>query len=169
MVFAIALIVLVVGTVLFHILSPWYFTPIASNWEMMDETVDLTFWVTGTVFVIVNLFLAYSVWKFRHRKGHKAHYEPENKKLEWWLTAITSVGIAAMLAPGLNVWARFVTVPEGTPVVEVRRPAVELELSFPWQGWPARCDRYKTSHRRQPAGHGSQRPQGSGRRSGPES
>jgi cytochrome c oxidase subunit II len=68
MVFAIALIVLVLATVLFHFLSPWYFTPIASNWSMVDSTVDVTFWVTGIVFVAVNLFLAYAVIRYRHRK-----------------------------------------------------------------------------------------------------
>lgn len=113
------LILLVVGTVLFHFLSPWWFTPIASNWSMVDETVNVTFWVTGIVFVAVNLFLAYAVIRYRHRKGQQAHYEPENKKLEWWLTIITSVGIAAMLAPGLAVWAKFVTVPDEARVVEV--------------------------------------------------
>lgn len=120
MAIAIVLILLVVGTVLFHFLSPWWFTPIASNWQMMDDTVNVTFWVTGIVFVAVNLFLAYAVIRYRHRKGgEKAHYEPENKKLEWWLTIGTSVGIAAMLAPGLAVWAKFVTVPEEAAVVEV--------------------------------------------------
>jgi cytochrome c oxidase subunit II len=119
---AIALIVLVLATVLFHFLSPWWFTPIASNWDMVDSTVDVTFWVTGIVFVAVNLFMAYAIIRYRHRKNgppNKAHYEPENKKLEWWLTGITSVGIAAMLAPGLSVWAKFVTVPEDASVVEV--------------------------------------------------
>ncbi len=119
MVIAIALIVLVVATVLFHFLSPWWFTPIASNWNTVDSTVDVTFWVTGIVFVAVNLFLAYCIIRYRHRKGNKAHYEPENKKLEWWLTGITSVGIAAMLAPGLSVWAKFVTVPSDASEVEV--------------------------------------------------
>lgn len=119
MAFAVALILLVIGTVLFHFLSPWWFTPIASNWQMMDDTVNVTFWVTGVVFVAVNLFMAYAVIRYRHRKGHKAHYEPENKKLEWWLTIVTSVGIAAMLAPGLAVWAKFVTVPDDASVVEV--------------------------------------------------
>ncbi|HEY0939058.1 MAG TPA: c-type cytochrome [Steroidobacter sp.] len=119
MVIAIAIIVLVVATVLFHFLSPWWFTPIASNWDMVDSTVAVTFWVTGIVFVAVNLFLAYAIIRYRHRKGNKAHYEPENKKLEWWLTGLTSVGIAAMLAPGLQVWAKFVTVPEDASVVEV--------------------------------------------------
>lgn len=119
MAFAVVLIVLVVATLLFHFLSPWWFTPIASNWQTVDDTVHVTFWVTGTVFVLVNAFLAYSVYRYRHRQGLKAHYEPENKKLEWWLTAITSVGIAAMLAPGLAVWAKFVTVPDEATPVEV--------------------------------------------------
>jgi cytochrome c oxidase subunit II len=43
---AIALVLLVVGSVLFHYLSPWYFTPIASNWGTIDQTVTITFWVT---------------------------------------------------------------------------------------------------------------------------
>ena len=120
MAFAIALILLVIGTVVFHVASPWWFTPIASNWGMMDDTVKLTFWVTGVVFVAVNLFMAYCVVRYRHRKGReqRSEYEPENRKLEWWLTIVTSVGVAAMLAPGLLVWAKFVTVPEGTGEIE---------------------------------------------------
>lgn len=131
MMIAIALVVLVVATVLFHFLSPWYFTPIASNWDTVDSTVDVTFWVTGVVFVAVNLFLAYCIVRYRHRKGNQAHYEPENKKLEWWLTGITSVGIAAMLAPGLSVWAKFVTVPEDASVVEVLGQQWAFNYRFP--------------------------------------
>ena len=54
MVIAIVLLVLVLGTVLFHFVSPWYFTPIASNWGTMDNTVTLTFVVTGIGFVPVS-------------------------------------------------------------------------------------------------------------------
>lgn len=119
MVFAVAVVLLVIGTVAFHFISPWWFTEIASNWQTVDQTVHITFWVTGFVFVVVNLFLAYCVYKYRHRKGNEAHYEPENKKLEWWLTGITSVGIVAMLAPGLAVWAKFVSPPPTAKDVEV--------------------------------------------------
>src|SRR6202048_1232107 len=119
MILGIAVIALVIGTILFHFLSPWWFTPIASNWTTMDQTVDITFWVTGVVFIAINLFMAYAIMRYRHRKGLQAHYEPENKKLEWWLTIVTSVGIAAMLAPGLAVWAKFVTVPSGASAGEV--------------------------------------------------
>ena len=119
MALAIVLVLLVVGSVLFHVLSPWYFTPIASNWGMIDDTVHITFWVTGIVFVAVNLFLAWCVVRYRHGKVKHAMYEPENKKLEGWLVVLTSVGVAAMLAPGLVVWAKFVDVPKDAAVVEV--------------------------------------------------
>src|SRR5512145_2287377 len=118
MVMAVMLVVLIAASVLFHILSPWYFTPIASNWSAIDDTIAITFWVTGAVFVIVNLFMAYAIYRYRHRAGDRAHYEPENKKLEWWLLAVTTVGVAAMLAPGLFTWAKFVDVPKDAQVVE---------------------------------------------------
>ena len=116
---AVVLIILVVGSLIFHFLSPWTFTPIASNWGMIDTTVDITFVVTGVVFVAVNLFMAYAIIRYRYKEGAKAKYEPENKKLEVWLTILTTIGVAAMLAPGLFVWGTFVTVPEEAIEIEV--------------------------------------------------
>jgi cytochrome c oxidase subunit 2 len=114
----IALILLVIATVAFHFASPWYLTPIASNWDAIDDTIDITFVITGIVFVLVNLFLAYCVYRYRHNKKYRAHYEPENHKLEIGLTVITTIGVAAMLAPGLFVWADFVNVPKEAHYVE---------------------------------------------------
>lgn len=105
------LILLVLGSIAFHFLSPWWFTPIASNWQSIDNTIEITFWVTGFVFVAVNLFLALAVFRYRFNKDRKAAYQPENKKLEGWLTLFTTVGIVAMLAPGLYVWGQFVEAP----------------------------------------------------------
>jgi cytochrome c oxidase subunit 2 len=115
----IALVLLVVGSLWFHWWSPWWFTPLASNWGMIDTTIDITFAITGIVFVAVNLFMAYAIFRFRHDPNRRSHYEPENTKLETWLTVITAVGVAAMLAPGLVVWAEFVDVPEGADEIEV--------------------------------------------------
>ena len=119
MLVAIALILLIVGSVLFHFVSPWYFTPIASNWGTIDDTIGITFWVTGIVYVALALFMAYAVIRYRYRKDRRAAYQPENKKLEWWLLGLTTVGVAAMLAPGLFVWAKFVEVPHDAAVIEV--------------------------------------------------
>jgi len=131
MVVALALVLLVAGSLLFHYLSPWYFTPIASNWSAIDNTISITFWVTGSVFVAVNLFMAYCVVRYRQRKGHLAHYEPENKKLEGWLIGLTTVGIVAMLAPGLFVWAKFVEVPKDAAVVEAVGKQWHWSYRFP--------------------------------------
>jgi cytochrome c oxidase subunit II len=131
MVVAIVLVLLVLGSLLFHFLSPWYFTPIASNWQAMDDTISITFWVTGIVFVAINLFMAYAVIRYRYRKGRQATYEPENKKLEWWLTGLTTVGVAAMLAPGLFVWANFVEVPKDAAVFEAVGQQWNWSFRFP--------------------------------------
>ena len=116
---ALVLILLAVASVIFHLLSPWWWTPIASNWSYIDDTLVITFWITGFVFVAVVLFVAYCIIRFRHRPGIRAAYEPENKKLEGWLAAGTTLGVAAMLAPGLVVWHDFITVPAGAGELEV--------------------------------------------------
>jgi cytochrome c oxidase subunit 2 len=119
MLVAFILVLVALGSVLFHFLSPWWWTPIASNWSYIDNTLIITFWITGVVFTAVVLFTAYCVFRFRHHKGIRVAYEPENKKLEWWLTIVTGVGVAAMLAPGLFVWNQFVTVPADATEFEV--------------------------------------------------
>jgi cytochrome c oxidase subunit 2 len=116
---AIALFLLALGSVAFHFLSPWYFTPIASNWGAIDGTIGITFWVTGFVFLAITGFTAWSLIRYRHRSEARAAYEPENRKLEGRLLVVTALGVAAMLAPGLLVWAKFVTVPDDAYVVEV--------------------------------------------------
>lgn len=124
MALAIVLVLLVLGSIAFHFLSPWWFTPIASNWTAIDATIAITFMVTGLVFVAVNLFLACAIVRYRYRRDRSAHYEPENKQLELWLTVLTAVGIIAMLAPGLLVWAQV-----------IRPPAQALELEAMGQQW----------------------------------
>lgn len=116
---AIVLVLVVAASVIFHLVSPWWWTPIASNWGYIDSTLIITFWITGVVFAAIVLFMAYCVFRFRHREGHKAEFDPENRRLEIWLTAVTGLGVAAMLVPGLFVWKQFVTVPDDAVEVEV--------------------------------------------------
>ena len=123
---AVIFAIIIIASIIFHFWSPWWWTPVASNWGNIDTTIILTFWVTGGGFVAICLFMAYCVWRYRYRKDRRAEYEPENKKLEWRLTLLTSLGVAALLAPGLLVWKQFVTVPQNAFNVEV--------VAYQW-GW----------------------------------
>ena len=128
---AIFLLILVIVSVLLSFFSPWKFTEIASNWGNIDGTVILTFWICGVVFVLIGLFMVYTTWKFRYRKDARADYEPENPKLEWWLTIVTTVGVVAMLAPGLIVWNDFVNPPDDAQEVEVLAKQWGWAFRFP--------------------------------------
>jgi len=123
---AIIFVLIIIGSIIFHFWSPWWWTPVASNWGNIDDTIILSFWVTGAVFVAVCLFMAYCVWAYRYRPDRKAEYKPEDKKLEFRLTWLTALGVAALLAPGLVVWNKFITVPENAMKIEV--------VAYQW-GW----------------------------------
>ena len=89
----------------------------------------LPFWITGAVFIAICLFMAWCIWRYRYQKDRKAEYKPEDKKLEWNLTWITTLGVAALLAPGLVVWKDYVTVPKDAMPIEV--------VAYQW-GWKYR-------------------------------
>jgi len=116
---ALAFLLVGLGTVVFHLMSPWGETEIASNWGMFDLTIDITFWITGVVWIVIMAFITYCIFKFHNRPGHTAHYEPESGKLETLLVIGTAVGVVALLTPGLFAWADYVTVPDDATEVEV--------------------------------------------------
>ena len=130
---AVAIALLVLGSVLFHLLSPWWQTPLASNWGAIDTALHVTLLICAAAFIILNLFLAYALLKYRHRPGARAHYEPENSSLEKRLTVWTAIGIAGMLAPGLVAWHQYVTVPKDAAVVEATGQQWQWAFRYPGQ------------------------------------
>lgn len=131
MAIAIVIAALVLISIAFQFLTPWWLTPLASNWKSIDTALHVTLWVCGVAFIVLNLFLAYSIYRYRHRQGHRAHYNPESVTLERRLTIWTGVGIAALLAPGLIAWKEFVTVPKDASVFEVVGQQWQWSYRFP--------------------------------------
>jgi cytochrome c oxidase subunit II len=131
MVVAIVIALLVLGSILFHFFSPWWMTPIASNWGSIDTALMVTLYICAIAFVGLNLFLALALYKYRAREGRKAHYEPENVQLEKRLTFWTGIGIAGMLAPGLIAWNEYVTVPADAAVIEATGQQWQWGFRFP--------------------------------------
>jgi len=119
----------IVGSILFHVFTPWWWTDIASNWGAMDDTIVLTFWIGGGVFIAVCLFMVYCVFKFSYKEGRKVEYKPEDNKLEIILTVATTLGVAALLAPGLIVWNQYINTPSN---------AIDIEVMARQWGWQYR-------------------------------
>jgi cytochrome c oxidase subunit 2 len=130
---AAVLVLIAIGAVAFHFASPWQVTPIASNWHAMDDALWLTFALTGVAFVVLHLFVAYALVRFRHRAGHRASAAHGNRRLEWWLIGITSVAIIGLLAPGLTVYARLIDPPADARVFEVMGQQWQWHYRLPGQ------------------------------------
>lgn len=138
-----ALVVIIIFSVLFHLISPWWLTPLASGWHEMDTTMEITLIVTGGFFVVLNAFLVYTLIRYRNRPdgassqsngAQKAAYQPENSKLERWLLISTAVGVAGLLAPGLFVYANYVHAPQDAMEVQVLGQQWQWRLRFPGDG-----------------------------------
>ena len=76
---ALILLLVAVGSVLFHIYSPWWWTPIATNWRYIDDTISITFWITGAVFFAVIAFMAYCVFRFHHKEEGRRTTIPKTR------------------------------------------------------------------------------------------
>ena len=133
MAIAIVLILIVIASVLFHVLAPWHAAPPASNWGSIDTTLFITLIISGIFFIAITVFMALAIMRYRHKEGARAHYQPESKKLEFWLIVVTSIGIAAMLAPGLVVYNDFIRVPKEAYELEVLAQQWQWTYRFPGQ------------------------------------
>ncbi len=133
MAMAIILILIVIASVLFHVLAPWHAAPPASNWGSIDTTLFITLIISGLFFIAITVFMAIAVMRYRHKEGARAHYQPESKRLEFWLIVVTTIGIAAMLAPGLVVYNDFIRVPKEAYELEVVAQQWQWAFRFPGQ------------------------------------
>ena len=124
-----AFLAVIIGSIIFHFWTPWWWTDIASNWSAMDDTIILSFWIGGGVFILVCLFMVYCIFKYQYKEGRRSEYKPEDKKLEKKLTWLTTIGVVALLAPGLVVWNNYIRVPDNAIHVEV--------MAWQW-GWKYR-------------------------------
>lgn len=116
---AIVLVLLVIGAVILTVSGTLWLPALASNWGAIDTMLVITLIVTGVAFVVLNLILAYIVFRYRARDGQKATFFADDHKLERNLVLITALGIVVMLGPGLFVYSEFIHLPQNALVVEV--------------------------------------------------
>lgn len=116
---AAVLVLIVVCATVLTLSGEWWLTPQAADWGGIDSMLTATTVVTGIAFIIVNLVIAYAIFRYSSDKVERASDEHDNPRLEWSLIGITVVGIVALLAPGLFVYGQVVSPPEDPVVIEV--------------------------------------------------
>jgi len=106
--------------------------PITSDGVQVDRQFDLTLYVTGVVFVLAQLGLAYAVFRFRDR-GQTARFTHGSVKLEtlWiFLTLVLFVGLGIL---GGQAWsaARLTPAPSGSLQIEVTENQFVFNFRYP--------------------------------------
>ena len=82
---------------------------------------ELTFIVTGIVYIITHIALFIFAWKYRFSKTRKAEFLPHNNKLEVAWTVVPSIVLSFMIYEGIAAWDEIMEPPneQECEVIEV--------------------------------------------------
>ena len=128
--FGLATLVLVVAaTVLFT--RDWM-PPLKSDRVGIDHAISVTLAVTGLVFILTNLLLAWFGYRYQDREGARAAYWHDNPRLEWTWTLVTAAILATFLFNALGLWAQVNSRPPADAmVVEVTGQQFAWNVRYP--------------------------------------
>jgi cytochrome c oxidase subunit 2 len=107
--FALATVALV-ALATFYFTRPWL-PPLKSDRAAIDHALWLSLVVTGVVFILTNLLLAYFSWRYQDDGQTRAAYVHDNPRLEWGWTIVTAVIMCTFLFKALTLWAAVTSEP----------------------------------------------------------
>ncbi len=110
------------GMIYFTIDAKKYLLPVAASKHgaLTDSFLDMNFALIIVVFFITQFLLFYFAWKYKHKKGKKAYFYPENHKLEFIWTIIPAVVLMGLIVYGLKLWINITApAPAEAMVIEV--------------------------------------------------
>jgi cytochrome c oxidase subunit 2 len=123
------LVLVVVATVYFT--RDWL-PPLKSDRVAIDHAIGLTLAVTGLVFIVTNLLLAWFGFKYQDAPGAKAAYWHDNPRLEWTWTLVTAGILAIFLFNALGLWAQVTSkAPADAMVIEVTGQQFAWNVRYP--------------------------------------
>jgi cytochrome c oxidase subunit II len=108
------------------VVATYYFTtqswlpPLNSDRGAIDKAIAMSLLVTGLVFIVTNLLLAYFGWRFQDAPGARAAYWHDSHKLEITWTLATAVILLVFLFSALGLWGQVTSAaPPDAMTVEV--------------------------------------------------
>jgi cytochrome c oxidase subunit 2 len=126
--------------------------PITTDALLVDRQYNLTLYVTGAAFIVVQLGLACAVLRFRDR-GQRAHFTRGNFLLEVLWTSVTIAAFLALGIMGRRAWANARYVPPAPQAVQVEVTTAQFAYTFRYPGPDGKFGRLDPSLINAPAGN----------------
>jgi len=123
------LVLVVVATFLFT--KDWL-PPLKSDRIAIDHALAITLVVTGLVFIVTNLLLAWFGYHYQDGPGARAAYWHDSPRLEMTWTLVTAAILAIFLFNALNLWAKVNSRPPADAVlIEVTGQQFAWNVRYP--------------------------------------
>jgi cytochrome c oxidase subunit 2 len=127
-------IILVVATVGIFASRIWPMPPaITRVGHWIDGQYDLTLWITGVIFVMAQLGLAFVVFRYRDR-GQKAKFSHGNNVLEVIWTSATLILFLTMGAMAVHAWSEVHFVAAAPNALKIDVMAEQFTWNFRYPG-----------------------------------
>ena len=130
------IVIMVVATVYVFVANPFPSRPpaaITSVGALVDHQYFLTLCVTGVVFILSQLGLAYAIWRFRDR-GQTAHFTRGSNTLEMIWTTATIILFLGLGLMGRKAWAEVRFTPAEPNAVQVEVTTNQFVFNFRYPG-----------------------------------
>ena len=125
------------ATLVLVVVATFYFTktwlpPLKSDRIAIDHALAITLAVTGLVFIVTNLMLAWFGYAYQDGPGAKAAYWHDSPRLEMTWTLVTAGILAIFLFNALSLWAKVTAPPPADAVlIEVTGQQFAWNIRYP--------------------------------------
>jgi cytochrome c oxidase subunit 2 len=131
--FGLATLVLVVASTVAFVRWSWLPLPLVSDRIAIDNAIGVSLLVTGALFIVTNLLLAWFAFRYQDHEGATAAYWHDSPRLEWSWTLITAAIMATFAVSALRLWAQVQNSepPQNALVVEVTGQQFAWNVRYP--------------------------------------
>jgi cytochrome c oxidase subunit II len=111
----------------------WWLPPNISTYgERIDWLFNIILYITTFVFIVVQGTLLFFLFRYRDRKGAKAHYTHGSNRLELIWTAIPAVILIVLAILSQKIWVEVRgPVPEGAIPIEIEAEQFAWNIRYP--------------------------------------
>jgi cytochrome c oxidase subunit 2 len=142
--FAVLLVAFTAITVYLFIAKTWWFPPsITEVGNLIDSQFQRTLVITGIVFVLAQLGLAWVIWRYRDQ-GKAATYSEGNNTMEVVWTLATIVLFVGLGLYAESAWAIVHFTPAQAGDLQIEVVGQQFQWNFRYAGTDGKFGRYKT-------------------------